>query len=132
MDKKVYKKTIKYLLESCGKRDWDGEGADPVLKSTVSYAIHILDIIYSDFPKGVDMEISADCEGNIEFDWFLKNGTMFTISIGHNRSIAVSGLSPGQGTKDDKISGMQYNTATFDNIGLLMGGLLWLRVMQKK
>ena len=118
------KGAIRSLLTSAGEQNWDGEGADPVTKNTVAYAMGLV----KELPCGVGLpEIYADREGNIEFDWHLDNGTMFTISVGKTEDIAVSGLYNGEA----KLTGMQWDkTGKVD--ALLDCGLEWLREMSSR
>ena len=118
------KTAIRSLLETAGKHNWDGEGADPVTENTVAVAQGIVE----ELPDYVGVpEISADPEGCVEFDWHLDNGTMFTISIGQTGDIAVSGLYNGEA----KLTGMQWDH-TGNIQSLLHCGLGWLREMQER
>ena len=81
---------IRALLETAGRPNWDGEGADPVKPSAVEAALEI-----SEFLSGIaPSEISADPRGNIRFDWLLKNGTIASATVGDSGEVAVSGLLP--------------------------------------
>ena len=116
-------KDIYALLDTAGKQNWDGEGADPVTEDTVTVAARIV----KELPSNVGVpEISADSEGNVEFDWYLDNGTMFTISIGKTGDIAISGLYNGEA----KLTGMQWDRRGKIDL-LLQCGLEWLREMQE-
>ena len=119
----ICKTAIRALLETAGKHNWDGEGADPVTENTVAVAQGIVE----ELPDYVGVpEISADPEGCVEFDWHLDNGTMFTISIGQTGDIAVSGLYNGEA----KLTGMQWDRRGKIDL-LLQCGLEWLREMQE-
>lgn len=116
-------KDIYALLDTAGKQNWDGEGADPVTEDTVTVAARIV----KELPSNVGIpEISADPEGSVEFDWYLDNGTMFTISIGKTGDIAISGLCNGEA----KLTGMQWDRTGKIDL-LLQCGLKWLGEMQK-
>lgn len=118
------KTAIRALLETAGKHNWDGEGADPVIESTVAVAQGVVEELPGDLGAP---EISADPEGSVEFFWYLDNGTMFTISIGQTGDIAISGLC----NKEAKLTGMQWDrTGKIDS--LLHCGLGWLREMQER
>ncbi len=119
-----YKKTLQGLLEIAGERNWDGENADPVTLETVETALTVVE----ELPSTVDApEISADPEGNIEFDWHLDNGTMFTISVGPIGDVAISGLYLGKA----KLTGMEEDSKGTP-LNLLQCGLEWLIQMQKR
>ena len=117
------RRAIDDLLNTAGKQNWDGEGADPVTENTVAIAKGIV----GELPRDVGVpEISSAPEGSVEFDWYLNNGTMFTISIGKTGDVAVSGL-----YKDEaKLTGMQWDRKG-DIKSLLQCGLRWLMSMHK-
>ena len=115
---------IYQLLMTAGEQNWDGEGADPVTEDTLAIAHAIV----NKFPGEVGIpEISSDPDGCVEFDWHLDNGTMFTISIGKDGDIAVSGLNDGIG---------ELTATQWDHRGdidlLLQCGLKWLKEMQER
>ena len=85
------KQDLEYLHKTAGRPDWDGEGADPVTEDVIKAAEKVIDELPGD--SGVP-EISADPEGNVEFDWHLDNGTMFTVCVGQTGIIVISGLHP--------------------------------------
>ena len=117
------KDAICNLLVTAGKSNWDDDGGDPVTEEIVEIALKIV----GELPGNVaPPDISADPEGNIDFDWHLDNGTMFTISVGQIGDIAISGLRPGK----SKFTGMvkDYEGKSFS---LLQCGLEWLTEMQE-
>ncbi len=118
------KTAIRALLDTAGKKNWDGEGADPVTENTVSVALEVVE----ELPiAGGIPEISADPEGSVEFNWHLDNGTMLTISIGQTGDIAISGLCDGEA----KLTGMQWDSKGKIK-SLLRCGLGWLSEMQER
>lgn len=118
------RKAIRDLLSVAGKRNWDGEDADPVTEYTVEAALKIV----AQFPGETGLpEVSADAEGNIEFDWHLENGSMFTISIRRTGDVAISGLCPGS----SKLTAMVKDRDGKD-FSLLQCGLKWLYEMRER
>ena len=114
---------IRDLLITAGKKNWDGEDAEPVTEDAVNFALKIV----RKLPGNVaPPEIFSDPEGNIEFDWHLDNGTMFTISVGRPGDLAISGLRPGK----SKLSGMVEDSKGKTS-SLLRCGLDWLSEMQE-
>ena len=107
-----------------GERNWDGENADPVTPESVSAALRVVEELPSDVETP---ELSVDPEGNIEFDWHLDNGTMFTISVGSTGDVAISGLYLGEA----KLTGMEEDS-NGNPLTLLRCGLEWLIEMQKR
>ena len=120
---KQCKKDLKDLLETAGKPDWDGEDADPVTEDTIKAAEKVIDELPGE--SGVP-EISADPEGNVEFDWHLDNGTMLTVCIGQKGEIAISGLYPNKA---------ELTISANDSEGvpsILRCGLEWLNEMKSR
>ena len=120
---KKCKQDLKNLLETAGKPDWDGEGADPVTEDVIKAAEKVIDELPGD--SGVP-EISADPEGNVEFDWHLDNGTMFTVCIGQTGIIVISGLHP---TKAELTVTAKDNERV---PSILRCGLEWLNEMKSR
>ena len=117
------KQDLKYLRESASKPDWDGEGADPVTEDVIKAAEKVIDELPRE--SGVP-EISADPEGNVEFDWHLDNGTMLTVCIGQKGDIAISGLYPNKA---------ELTISANDSEGvpsILRCGLEWLNEMKSR
>ena len=117
------KQDLEVLLKTAGKPNWDGEGADPVTEDAVKIAKEVIDDLPGD--SGVP-EISADPEGNVEFDWHLDNGTMLTVCIGQTGEIAISGLYPQKA---------KLTIAAEDSEGvpsILRCGLEWLSEMKSR
>ncbi len=116
--------TIRKLLETASEKNWNGEDSDPVSQNSVNAALNIVPLL----PASVESpEISADPLGNVEFDWYLDNGTMFTISVGHSGSIAISGLNP----EKARLRGLEEDFEG-DPVRLLNCGLQWLIEMHGK
>ena len=115
-------RSLRGLLKKSGKQNWDGEGAAPVTKDTVKVAEKIVDELPGDMSPP---DIYANPRGNIEFDWHLDNGTMFTISIEEDGTVGFSGLYD----RKTRLAGMQpdYNGEIHS---LLRCGIEWLRGMQ--
>ena len=120
---KQCKKELKNLLETAGKPDWDGEDADPVTEDVIKAAEKVIDELPRD--SGVP-EISADPEGNVEFDWHLDNGTMFTVCIGQTGTVVISGLHP---TKAELTVTAKDNERV---PSILRCGLEWLNEMKSR
>ena len=118
-------KALTELLETSGNPDWDGEGADPITNDVIETAIEALQYLPTEIEPP---DISADPHGNIEFDWHLKNGTMFTISIGKEGHLILSGLSKCQ---KDRLTCVEDDSR--DPLpDLLHYGADWLRKMQSR
>lgn len=123
-NQKICESAIQKLLETAGKKNWDGEDADPVSQSAVDAALKVA----AKLTDSVETpEIAADPHGNVEFDWNLENGTMFTISVGHSGKIAISGLNP----EKARLRGLEENSE--GDLGCLLScGLNWLVEMSGK
>ena len=123
-NKKKCESAIQKLLETAGKKNWDGQDADPVSQSAVHAAMKVAAMLSDSVETP---EITADPHGNLEFDWNLENGTMFTISVGHSGEIAISGLNPNKA----RLRGFEENSES-DSFYLLHCGLNWLVEMNGK
>ena len=113
------------LLQTAGEPNWDGDGADPVDAETASVAKKFVEMLPGEFePPG----ISADSHGNIDFDWYLDNGTLFTISIGKEGEVAMAGM------RQDKPFFFRATEQDGDAKlpGILSYGIGWLQKMSIK
>lgn len=76
------------LLESAGKENWDGEGADALSSTTVETAKKLI----GTFPPYIDTpDVSATPHGRVSFDWFVDRDTMLIVSVGPSNDIAFAG-----------------------------------------
>ena len=121
-DKDKCKTDIRNLLNISGENDWDGEGGDPVTQKTVDIALNVVE----NLPGDVGLpEVTADPHGRVDFDWCLNNGTMFTVSVGNDGEVAISGLYQGQ----SRLTGMAWNKEQ-EIPCLVHCGLNWLSSMK--
>ena len=116
---------VQDLLITAGEPNWDREGADPVTTEIVEIARRVI----KELPGDIEIpQISADPQGNVEFDWYLENGTMFTISIGKEGDVAISGLHQ---EREDRLTALEKDTE--DPLPLLLSyGVQWLRKMKDR
>ena len=113
------------LVNTAGEPNWDEEGADPVTKEIVEIAQRVIKELPGDIEPP---QIAADPEGNIEFDWYLENGTMFTISVGKEGDIALSGLHQ---EREERLSAIEKDSQ--DPLPQLLSyGVQWLRKMKDR
>ena len=118
------KESIRDLLKTANKQNWDGDEADPVDPEAAQTALKLV----SDFPMGTGLpEVSADPHGRVDFDWSLDNGAMFTLSVGKDGEIAVSGLYGEQ----SRLTGMAWDK-NGERLCLVECGLEWLRKMKDR
>ena len=117
---KTCQHALSALAKDAGSPNWDGVGAAAVSSQALAVAREIVGML----PKNAGPpDISADPHGHVEFDWYLDNGTMFTISVGAEGDLAISGLRDGQA----KLRGMEWDAATPRPLLLLRCGLEWLK-----
>ena len=120
-----YNNAVRSLLYTAGQQNWDGEGANPVTEHTVETALEVV----KELPFNIESpEIFADSEGDIEFDWYLDNGTMFSINTGKMGEIAISGLYD----TETRLTGMQWGKGEEEIYLLIRCGLEWLSMMQRR
>ncbi len=75
--------------ERCKKKNWNGEGADPIFATTAVRAEHLLLALPSHLPVP---EIFADPTGAIVFEWYRRPKHRFVLSVYGNGSIEFAGL----------------------------------------
>ena len=78
------------IIERCGRRDWDGEGARPVHLDTIRVAQQLARRL----PRVDPPDVSATPHGEIDFDWCVARDQMLTVSVGPppQHEIAFAGL----------------------------------------
>jgi hypothetical protein len=84
-------KKIEELGQQCSKPDWDGYGAEPVLKETVDFTKKFINVL-SELPDEIPTpDLSADPDGAISFEWFNKdpNFPYFWITLQNNKLICL-------------------------------------------
>ena len=118
------KQAIRQLLSTAGNQSRDGEHPNPVEEYSVEAAVEIVEELSVNIEPP---EISADPEGNIEFDWHLDNGAMLTVSVRQSGDVAISGLLLGK----SKLTGM-VEDGEGKTFSLLQCGLEWLREMKER
>ena len=122
---RICERAVDELLQTAGKPNWDGDEADPVDAKTVSVAKRFVELLPGEFEPP---EISADPHGNIDFDWCLDNGTLFTISLGKEGEVAMAGM------RQDKPFLIRATERDGDDSlpGILSYGIGWLQKMSAK
>lgn len=114
------------LRESASQPNWDGEDGKPVSEAVINAAMEIVTALPDGLPEP---DIYPDPEGRIEFDWTLKNGTVFTLSVGSDRDVAMSGKLTGGGF----LSGWSKNDDDDYELPAFLGfSLGWLKKMAVK
>lgn len=122
---RVCEGTVDALLQTAGEPNWDGDGADPIDAETVLVAKRFVKLL----PGEIELpEISADPHGNVDFDWCLDNGTLFTISIGKEGEVAMAGM------RQDKPFLIRATERDGDASlpGILSYGIGWIQKMSAK
>ena len=77
------------VFDECSTPNWDGEGAFPVDEATRETARVFLGAL----PGGVPQpEISADKDGEINFEWYLQPRQAFSVSLGKSGVLSFAGL----------------------------------------
>ena len=116
------KRTLGTFFTSLEKMIGTARGADPVTQKTVDIALNVVE----NFPGDVGLpEVTADPHGRVDFDWHLNNGTMFTVSVGNDGEVAISGLYQGQ----SRLTGMAWDKDQ-EIPCLVHCGLNWLSSMK--
>jgi hypothetical protein len=77
------------VLEECGRSNWNGYGAQPVLFESYERAKRFVRAL----PFGIPMpEVSAEPDGEITFEWFASPTRVFSVSVGPNNELNYAGL----------------------------------------
>ena len=77
------------VYERCKKKNWNGEGADPISATAVVRAEFLLLALPSHLPVP---EIFADPTGAIVFEWYRRPKHRFVLSVYGNGSLEFAGL----------------------------------------
>lgn len=82
-------KRLDEVYNECSEPNWDGYGGEPISHEAYVEAQKLLRMIPPSFPKP---EILAEPSGEIAFEWYKDNYSVFVISIGGNNIITYAGL----------------------------------------
>ena len=88
------------LYKDCSEPNWDGYGANPVSKDSISEALEFIQLLPSSFPIP---QILAEPSGEIGLEWYKDKKMIFAISFNGNGMITYAGIF---GSK--KIHGEEY------------------------
>ncbi len=77
------------VLEECGRSNWDGYGAQPVLFDSYEKAKRFI----RSLPYGIPVpEVSAEPDGEITLEWFVAPTRVFSVSVGPDNELNYAGL----------------------------------------
>jgi hypothetical protein len=77
------------LLEQCGRSNWDGYGAQPVLFETYEKAKRFAQSL----PFGIPApEVSTEPDGEITFEWYASPTRVLSVSVGPNNELTYAAL----------------------------------------
>lgn len=96
------------LYKDCSKPNWDGYGADPVSKDSISEALNFIQLLPSSFPIP---QILAEPSGEIGFEWYKGKRLVFAISFTGRNMIAYAGI-----FGSNKIHGEEYFSDSIPSI----------------
>ena len=106
--------------------NWDGDHAAPVTDETLAVARKVAEGLPPLLPAP---DVYPNPNGRIEFDWALENETVFTLTVGPERDIAMSARRPQGG----RLRGWSRNDQDDLELPLFLGfGLDWLKSMAAK
>lgn len=77
------------VYKECSEENWDGYGANPVSKSSISEALKFIDLIPSSFPMP---QITAEPSGEIGLEWYKDKRLMFALSFSGKNMISYAGI----------------------------------------
>jgi len=71
------------------EENWNGGGEAPVTNGILSEAKRFVSL----FPSTLEPpDISADADGEIEFEWFVEPRKVFSVSVGESGKLTFAGL----------------------------------------
>ena len=79
---------IEDVFEECSTEDWDGYGAHHVDVVTYAVAVDFLLHLPREIPPA---EIGVEPDGEIEFEWFVSDNKMFSVSVGPHGMLTYAG-----------------------------------------
>lgn len=88
------------LYKDCSEKNWDGYGANPVSKDSISEALDFIQSLPSSFPVP---QILAEPSGEIGLEWHKGKRLIFAISFSGRNMIAYAGI-----FGSNKIHGTEY------------------------
>ena len=100
MDRLLLKDKVFELQNVASSANWDGEGAVPLSRKTVSYATQFVDRLPETLPQP---DVGASPHGMIDFEWTLSRETMLSVSMCPDGTIAFAALFPGEKTRSSAV-----------------------------
>lgn len=88
------------LYKDCSEKNWDGYGANPVSKDSISEALDFIQLLPSSFPMP---QMLAEPSGEIGLEWYKDKKMIFAISFNGKNMITFAGIFGG-----NKIHGEEY------------------------
>lgn len=77
------------LYKDCSQPNWDGYGANPVSKDSISEALEFIQLLPSSFPVP---QILAEPSGEIGLEWYKSKRLVFAISFSGKNLITYAGI----------------------------------------
>jgi hypothetical protein len=85
----MVQRNLHELIEECGRSNWDGYRAQPVLFNSYEKAKRFV----RSLPFGIPVpEVSAEPDGEITLEWFATPTRVFSVSVGPDNELNYAGL----------------------------------------
>ena len=80
---------LREVFEECSEDNWDGYGASAISINTYLESRRFLQILPTTIPIP---EITAEPDGEIAFEWFIKPRRILSVSVGSDRILTYAGI----------------------------------------
>ena len=81
--------TLKKVFQETSKDNWDGYGARGVSRQVYRNALSFLELLPAEYRQ---LEVAADPDGALSFEWYIGPRLVFSASIGEGRQLHYAGL----------------------------------------
>lgn len=76
-------------IEEASEPDWDGHGAAPVDRASLSCALKFIALLPAQFLRP---DIEIDPQGDICFEWYAQKGSVLSICVSSNGTLYYAGI----------------------------------------
>lgn len=84
------------VYDECKNEGWDGYGAQPVSVEDFEISFEFLKLLVKPSLGIKPPEIAADPDGEITFEWYEENGSVFAVGISAHRKLSYAGILTGK------------------------------------
>lgn len=111
--------TLKKVFEETSKDNWDGYGATGVSRQVYRNALSFLELLPAEYRQ---LEVAADPDGALSFEWYIGPRQVFSASIDEGRKLHYAGLFGDNKTYGTETVGDAFPSAIAYNLERLFSG----------